>query len=83
MTSLYDELSEKYNRKKGSGSRTGPGADIGLLLFANRKALHGLWVAADRYCRVQDAETLTALHDAVIKLNQLFGERHGAEANKE
>jgi hypothetical protein len=74
MKSLYDEVAGKL----GADSRNvGPRADIGLLLYSRRDALRDLWVAADRYERVRDAEALAALHAAIESLRPLFGERAG------
>jgi hypothetical protein len=75
MNSLYDELSEKLKEDTRLTKRGGPRVDIGLLLLSNRDALHDLWIAAERYDRLQDTGALFALHNAIKKLRPLFGER--------
>jgi len=75
MKSLYDELSEKLKKDIRLANRGGPKADIGLLLLSNRDALRDLWIAAERYDRLQDTEAFVTLHDSVEKLRPLFGER--------
>ncbi len=77
MRSLYDELSERLKNDTRPAHRAGPRADVGLLLFSNRDALHDLWMAAERVERLGDAEAQVTLHNAVERLRPLFGERKG------
>jgi hypothetical protein len=44
-------------------------------LFSNKEALHDLWIAADRYDRLHDADALVNLQNAVEKLFPLFGDK--------
>ena len=77
MNSLYDELSEKLKRESGTARRAGARADIGILLFSHRDALHDLWIAAEKECAVHGATSAQQLHTAVERLRPLFGERPG------
>jgi hypothetical protein len=75
MNSIYDELSEKLKKDPRLTRRGGPRVDISLLLLSNRDALRDLWVAAERFNRLQDTEALVGLQSAVEALRPLFGER--------
>ncbi len=67
MTSLYENLAQKLKREGGGGRLGGARADISVLLFNYREAIHQLWLAADQ----GDDDRLT---QAVEALRPLFGE---------
>ncbi len=75
MSSLYDELSERWKQDPRLTKRGGARFDLGLLLFNAGDALRDLWTAADRCTRSRDEESLGDLRAAVEKLRPLFGER--------
>lgn len=75
MKSLYDERAGMLSRSSTVRDRSGPRADIGMLLFAQRDDIRDLWIAADRLDQHADPSTSQALHAALEKLRPLFGER--------
>jgi hypothetical protein len=80
MISLFDELAGKVRQDPSLIRRSGPRQDLGLLLFAEREAINGLWkAAADFAAQPGPGESggpgLGKLRDAVERLRPIFGER--------
>lgn len=78
MGSLYDDLADKIARDTSLTRRSVPKADLTLLLYNSRSALHELWLAADEEVRgrVKRGSTpSTRLVSAVEELRPVFGER--------
>jgi hypothetical protein len=75
MRSLFDDLSEKLARDSSVTKRSGPRADLGLLMFNARDDVAALWRAADAHVRSGGEASLGELRDAVDALRPLFGER--------
>jgi hypothetical protein len=78
MTSLFDELSGKLEKDPRLTKRSGPRADLGLLMFNARDDVSALWKAAEAEMaaiqgegRMPSAELVAAI-DA---LRPIFGER--------
>jgi hypothetical protein len=75
VISVYDGLSGKIARNESRASRDGARRDLGLLLFAQREELRGLWLAAELCAARLGSEAPAELRAAVEKLRPLFGER--------
>lgn len=78
MISLYDELTEKLASDPSLTKRSGPRADLGLLMFNARDDVARLWRAAETQIRRVAEEGGTSPDDlvaAVEALRPIFGER--------
>ncbi len=76
--SLYEALSEKLAKDPSLLKKGGPRADLGLLLFNARAAVHALWCEAEAELARAAAEGRarpSGLADAVEVLRPFFGPR--------
>ena len=78
MGSLFDDLTEKLGRDPSLTKRSGPRADLGLLMFNARDDVRALWVAAEAEVNRAEAEgrqPSSELIAAIEQLRPLFGDR--------
>lgn len=78
MSSLFDELTEKLGKDPSLTKRSGPRADLGLLMFNARDDVRALWLAAGAEIDRAQAEGRRPPADlvaAVENLRPIFGDR--------
>jgi len=71
MTSIYENLAQKLKHEGGGGRLGGARADISVLLFNHREAIHELWLASDEVAAQPGRSD--RLQEAVEALRPLFG----------
>jgi len=78
VSSLFDELTERLAKDPSLTKRSGPRADLALLMFNARDDVAELWLAAEaQLTRARSVGGLppTDLAAAVERLRPIFGER--------